>query len=182
MSRVCGIFCRFCVVYTVFPSVSPVFTAWHASCFVYEPDKRYTEIAVKTTQQTNSSRNKTKKENTTVKFNIFNKAILIATSVAAITTCVASAGPSKTQSTAKKITLVGTGNPNDPDPDQLYLPPGSVTATDPNPDFVTTSTGKHVAVHHHHKHHVMTVGEWADAKVGKKTVPGKPQYLGKLSQ
>ena len=53
-----------------------------------------------------------------MKFNIFNKAILIAASVAAITTCVASAGPSKTQSTAKKITLVGTGNPNDPDPDK----------------------------------------------------------------
>jgi hypothetical protein len=34
MSSVCGIFCRFCVVYTVFPSVSPVFTAWHAHCFV----------------------------------------------------------------------------------------------------------------------------------------------------
>jgi hypothetical protein len=117
-----------------------------------------------------------------VKLNTLKKAILIAVSAIAVGTCVAHANPGKTQSTAKKITLVGTGNPNDPDPDQLYLPPGSVTVTDPNPDFVTTSTSKRVAVHHHHKHHVMTVDEWADAKVGKKTVPGKPQYLGKLSQ
>jgi hypothetical protein len=117
-----------------------------------------------------------------IKLNKFGKGVILAVAMAAVSTCVASANIGETQPTAKKITLVGTGNPNDPDPDQLYLPTGSVTATDPNPDFVTTSTSKRVAVHHHHKHHVMTVGEWADARVGKKTVPGKPQYLGKLSQ
>ena len=41
--RVCGIFCRFCVVYTVFPLVSPVFTVWHAQCFVYASYGPYTK-------------------------------------------------------------------------------------------------------------------------------------------
>jgi hypothetical protein len=68
-----------------------------------------------------------------VKLNTLKKAILIAVSAMAVGTCVAHANPGKTQSNAKKITLVGTGNPNDLDPDQLYIPPGSVTATDPNP-------------------------------------------------
>jgi hypothetical protein len=98
-SRVCGSFCRFWVFYTGLPSaLPPVSTVWHAPCFVYEPDKRYTEIAVKTTQQTNSSRNKNK----TVKFNIINKVILIAASVAAIASSAsANLGDTHAQSNAR---------------------------------------------------------------------------------